>query len=205
MRPGVELGTNELHLSLILRPNCTSLPISRGACVRACAIVFPCSTDPIEIGKRNGMPTLYHQWLLNVMESNLTERVLPLVAPSLMGARVLEFLRLAVDVLYLDSAHEKRETFMELSAYWPLLKPGGLLLGDDFNWRAVSHDAQLFARTHGLQLRSFNNCHEGLRSKKHGGLCVWYLQKPVNERLRGYVDKRPKMRHWLGRKWSSNR
>ena len=43
---------------------------------------------------------------MQVMAHNLTERVLPLVAPSLMGARVLDFLRLAVDVLYLDSAHE---------------------------------------------------------------------------------------------------
>lgn len=84
------------------------------------------------------MPTLYHQWLLNVISANLTEHVLPLVAPSLMGARVLDYLRLSVDVLYLDSAHELRETFMELTAYWPLIRPGGVLLGDDFNWRAVS-------------------------------------------------------------------
>ena len=83
------------------------------------------------------MPTLYHQWLLNVISANLTEHVLPLVAPSLMGARVLDYLRLSVDVLYLDSAHELRETFMELTAYWPLIRPGGVLLGDDFNWRAV--------------------------------------------------------------------
>lgn len=63
--------------------------------------------------------------------------MLPLVAPSLMGARVLDYLRLSIDVLYLDSAHELRETFMELTAYWPLIKPGGVLLGDDFNWKAV--------------------------------------------------------------------
>ena len=41
------------------------------------------------------MPTLYHQWLLNVIAANLTEQVLPLVAPSLMGARVLDYLRLS--------------------------------------------------------------------------------------------------------------
>ena len=44
---------------------------------------------PEEMGKRNGHSTLYHLWLLNIISANLTERVLPLVAPSLLGARVL--------------------------------------------------------------------------------------------------------------------
>ena len=160
---------------------------------------------PVEMGKRNGMPTLYHQWLLNVIQSNLTGQVLPLMAPSLMGARVLDYLRISIDVLYLDSAHEQRETFMELTAYWPLIKPGGVLLGDDFNWRAVSHDVQLFVRTHKLQLRSFSDCHEHLRSGTKAGLCVWYIQKPTTDSGGpGTVDRRPTMRTWLGNKWSND-
>lgn len=63
---------------------------------------------PEEMGRRNGLPTLYHVWLLNMMSGNVTERVLPLVAPSLLGARALAYLRLAADVIYLDSAHEMR-------------------------------------------------------------------------------------------------
>ena len=151
-----------------------------------------------EVAKRNGQPTFYHKWLLNVIAANLTESVLPLVAPSLLGARVLDYLRLAVDVVYLDSAHELRETFLELSAFWPLVKPGGLLLGDDFNWRAVSHDAQLFARTHGLELSSFDGCHERLRSGAGGGLCVWYIRKPLHARFSGQVDRRPVLRRKPG-------
>ena len=102
-----------------------------------------------------------------------------------------DYLRLAVDVLYLDSAHEMRETFHELSAYWPLIKPGGILLGDDFNWMAVSHDAQLFARTHDLEIGSFDGCHERLRADKGGELCVWYLRKPPGEKAHGQIDRRP--------------
>ena len=36
-------------------------------------------------------------------------------------------------------------------------------MGDDFNWLAVSHDVQLFARTHNLTFSSFDRCHERLR------------------------------------------
>ena len=151
---------------------------------------------PEEMGRRFGHSTLYHVWLSNMIAMNLTERVLPLVAPSLLGARALEFLRLAADVIYLDSAHEQRETFMELTSFWPLVRPGGLLIGDDFNWKAVSHDTQLFARTHNLTVRSFDGCHERLRDPKGGGLCVWYLQKPTSERFRGQIERRPKLRDW---------
>ena len=151
---------------------------------------------PAELGKRHGQSTLYHVWLLNIMQSNLTERVLPLVAPSFLGARVLDFLRLSADVIYLDSAHEARETFFELTLYWPLVRPGGVLLGDDFNWWAVSHDVQLFARVHGLTVNSFDGCHEKLMlDAPGGGLCVWYIQKPATEKGHGGPMRRPALQH----------
>ena len=34
-----------------------------------------------KIGRRHGIPTLYHTWVLNVLATNNTERILPLVAP----------------------------------------------------------------------------------------------------------------------------
>ena len=151
---------------------------------------------PVEMGKHNGRSTLYDLWLLNMMEHNLTERVLPLVTPSLLGARTLEYLRLAVDVLYLDSAHEYRETFMELSAYWPVVKPGGLLLGDDLNWKAVAHDVILFSRTHNLTLNSFDNCHEALLKAGRGRTCVWYLRKPTDHLRDHRPERRPVLREW---------
>ena len=132
------------------------------------------------IDKRHGQPTLYHQWLVNVMAANLTEAVLPLMTTSFLGARILDHLRLQADLIYLDSAHEQRETFFEIAYYWAQLAPGGVLLGDDLNWAAVMHDAQLFARTHRTSVSSFDGCHERLLhpADSKGTLCVWYLQKP---------------------------
>ncbi|KAL1511631.1 hypothetical protein AB1Y20_006423 [Prymnesium parvum] len=133
------------------------------------------------VDKRHGQPTIYHQWLVNIMSANLTRSVLPLVTTSFLGARILDHLRLHADLIYLDSAHEQQETFFEIAAYWAQLAPGGILLGDDLNWAAVMHDAQMFARIHQTVLNSFNGCHEQLmqaRSNK-GTLCVWYMQKPL--------------------------
>ena len=134
-----------------------------------------------DMARQHGQPTLYHQWLVNVIEANLSRSVLPLMATSFLGARILEYLRLQADMIYLDSAHEQRETFLEIAAYWNLLAPRGLILGDDLNWAAIMHDVQLFARTHNAVLESFDGCHTTLMQPNayRGTLCVWFIQKPA--------------------------
>ena len=80
--------------------------------------------------------------------------IFPLSMPSIVGARLLARLPWIVDVVYLDSAHEKGETFVELHLYFELLRPGGLLIGDDYAmFPAVKHDVDRFARCHGLIVR----------------------------------------------------
>ena len=108
-----------------------------------------------QIRVEHGQPTLYHQFLVNMISANLTRVVLPFVVPSFIGARSLEHLRLLADFIYLDSAHEQGETFIELGLYWRCLSPGGILAGDDLNWQAVGHDVRLFAspRLEGVELQ----------------------------------------------------
>ena len=133
------------------------------------------------VDKRHGQPSVYHQFLVNIIHAQLTEHVLPMMASSFIGAQILGTLGLAADLIYLDSAHELRETFFELGLYWPLLSPGGILVGDDLNWQAVNRDVKLFARIHRLQLSSFDGCHRLKSFKNPSGsgyrTCVWYLLK----------------------------
>eukprot|EP00122_Pirum_gemmata_P004471 Pgem_evm1s4062 len=43
-------------------------------------------------------------------------------------------------MIYLDSAHEKDETLIELQIAWSLLPDYGILWGDDWGWEAVRND-----------------------------------------------------------------
>ena len=62
------------------------------------------------------------------------------------------------DVLYLDSAHELGETFVELMFWYQVLQPGSLLVGDDWNWHGVSHDVTLFlSLIPGLEIHHFED------------------------------------------------
>ncbi len=91
----------------------------------------------------NGRPTIYDRFLANVSAAGHADIILPIAATSIVGIKLLRRLasesRLSClpDVIYLDSAHEPDETFLELQNCWELLKPGGVLIGDDWDWSAV--------------------------------------------------------------------
>ena len=50
------------------------------------------------------------------------------------------------DFLYLDSAHLKGETLLEITEAYRLMRPGGVLLGDDLDWPAVESDLSEFLK-----------------------------------------------------------
>jgi predicted O-methyltransferase YrrM len=97
-------------------------------------------------------PTIYDRFIANMLRSGHHDIVLPITATSMVGLRLLRRLaeerRLSAlpEIVYLDSAHEVDETFMELRACWEMLPPGGILMGDDWSWPAVRGDVTKFAQ-----------------------------------------------------------
>jgi predicted O-methyltransferase YrrM len=100
--------------------------------------------------KPDGNPVIFDRFMVNMIASGLTETVIPFRTTSVVAARTLKVLNWEIDFVYLDSAHECGETFLELSLYRDLLRPGGVLFGDDYaGFPAVKHDLDLFCRIHG--------------------------------------------------------
>ncbi|CAF1524963.1 unnamed protein product [Adineta ricciae] len=112
----------------------------------------------------DGRPTVYYQFLENILNANLTDTVLPASMTSLTGARFLRTFRFHPQIIYLDSSHEQGETLIELTLYWNLLEAGGILFGDDWTWAAVRCDVKKFAHIHKLQIEIVKN--------------IWILKKP---------------------------
>ena len=50
------------------------------------------------------------------------------------------------DFIFIDGDHRYEEVLADLRAWWPRLKPGGLLVGDDFSWPGVSKAVAKFAK-----------------------------------------------------------
>ena len=102
---------------------------------------------------QKGRPTIFDRFIANVVAAGQADIMLPVTATSIVGTKLLARLlsegRITSlpNVIYLDSAHEPDETFLELRNCWNLLPPGGVLLGDDWSWNAVREDVLRFART----------------------------------------------------------
>ena len=63
----------------------------------------------------------------------------------------------------------RHETLVELFMYWQLLRPGGLLIGDDYRFfPAVRHDVRLFTNCSGVKPQFVGQYRN-----------IWYMQKPL--------------------------
>lgn len=118
------------------------------------------------LGPVNGRPQVYEQFMANIIGHNLTEVVLPFSTTSILGARFLHIFNFHPQAIFLDSAHEQGETLIELALFWPLIQPGGVLFGDDWDWKTVRCDVKKFAYYRHLKIEII----EGY---------VWSIKKPL--------------------------
>jgi len=101
----------------------------------------------------NGIPTIYKRFLANCKYSGFEDKILPINATTSVGIKLLQRLfiqnriSLLPNYIYLDSAHEKDETFIELSLCWDCLINNGILFGDDWYWDTVREDVIKFSNT----------------------------------------------------------
>lgn len=99
--------------------------------------------------KEDGNPKIFDLFLKRIIDNELENYVLPIRQTSIIAARMLKVLDYKIDFAYLDSAHESLETFTELALYYDILKHGGVLFGDDYNWPAVNADLNCFVKCMG--------------------------------------------------------
>ena len=116
---------------------------------------------------RFGLPTVYYTFLANVFRQGLQGVVAPLPISSVQGAQVLAHYGCAADAVYVDGAHEHDAVLADLNAYWPLVRPGGVIFGDDYcaEWPGVVAAVEAFAAARRLSVEV-----RGI---------VWFVSKPA--------------------------
>ncbi|CAK0864307.1 unnamed protein product [Prorocentrum cordatum] len=103
----------------------------------------------------DGTIALYDRFRTNVLKAgSAAALVLPLPATSVTALRLMPGLAdrgllPRPQVIYLDSAHEAGEVFLELQLAWEAVAPGGVLFGDDWSIEAVRRDVLSFAAARG--------------------------------------------------------
>lgn len=84
------------------------------------------------LGLMHGHPTLYLQFLGNILHTGVQDYVVPLPLDSLNAALVIRHFQIVPGVIHLDGGHEYETVLADLNAWWPVLSPGGVFIGDDY-------------------------------------------------------------------------
>lgn len=102
----------------------------------------------------NGRPEYYKCWLANALAAGLEDYLCPLPMDSRGGARYLADCGIAAEVVYIDGSHEPGDVAQDLALYWEVLRPGGVMLIDDYHalFPGVVGDVDEFCRRRGLAL-----------------------------------------------------
>lgn len=98
-----------------------------------------------------GYPQIYFQFLANLSPTDAAKRIFPIPQTSVNGARLLKAHGVTAELIYIDASHQLQDVYDDLCAYWPLLKSGGMLFGDDFELSGVEVSVKRFSMEHDLQ------------------------------------------------------
>jgi len=113
---------------------------------------------------RHGYPTVYFQFLANVLHRGCENVIIPFPQTSTIAALWFRRFGITAELIYIDGSHEEEDVYADLVSYWDLVAPGGILVGDDWGWDGVRLAATRFAREQGLAVTQLED--------------KWYLAKP---------------------------
>lgn len=100
------------------------------------------------------------------LESKFPDRVVMLRTSSL---DAIKNLTNQYCLIFLDGDHRFENVRQELATFWPLVRKGGLLVGDDYDWPEVKKAVNLFAKEQGLDVHFV--------SKESRGYSTYFFHK----------------------------
>ena len=122
----------------------------------------------------NGYPTLYRTFAANIAHTGLTQHVVPLPLDATSAANVLKSRGIRPEVLHIDGGNDFATVLNDLEHWWPILRPGGTLIGDDYHtsgeaWPGVRDAFHRFFHTDHIE-NAGGKCIVRKPNLKHGAV-----------------------------------
>ena len=81
---------------------------------------------------KNGRPMIYEQFLSNNIHTGIQDIVTPFPIDSFNGLVLMSQIDIQPDMIYVDGAHDYELVVADLGLAATILRPGGVILGDDY-------------------------------------------------------------------------
>lgn len=103
----------------------------------------------------HGYPRVFETFTKNVKCLGHADVIAPFPLSSMAAVEVFKYYGLCAHIIYIDASHEYESVAQDINGYWPLLKPGGVMLGDDYSsyWPGVKKAVDEFVQSKNLPLR----------------------------------------------------
>lgn len=75
------------------------------------------------------LPTLYQQFLSNIIHAKLCEKIIPVRKKTLAAAKDLN---VQADLIYVDASHDEESVYNDIINWYPKLNKNGIMCGDDW-------------------------------------------------------------------------
>jgi cephalosporin hydroxylase len=94
-----------------------------------------------------GRPQIYEQFLANAIHTGNQDIIIPFPVSSIVAANFFFAKGMRADAIYIDAGHQYESVIADLEAYWKVLRPGGVIFGDDYilGWIGVVRAVHDFA------------------------------------------------------------
>lgn len=153
---GTWKGASALHMAALARRH-------NKDCVILCVDTFLGSStfyrDPSlyeSLRTKHGLPQIYWQFLANVVHTGFASTVFPLPLTSTSAAVLIRSESILVDLVYIDAAHSELECYTDISEFWPTIRSGGIMFGDDYGFGGVKLAVERFAAENRLPVTKIN-------------------------------------------------
>jgi hypothetical protein len=103
------------------------------------------------------LPTIYEQFLSNVIWLGLTDRIVPMRMSSLEASPKIHAMKVIPDLIYLDASHDTASVLADLNAWFPRVEGHGIMCGDDWECGSVKAAVEIFAEQNGLTIEASGN------------------------------------------------
>lgn len=106
---------------------------------------------------KHGYPTIYYQYIANIHYHGFEKNIYPIPLPTSVAVdnpikESLDDLNLQVDMVYVDAGHDFFSVYSDMENYYKLIRPGGVMFGDDFTGSpGVAMAVKEFCRVNDLQ------------------------------------------------------
>lgn len=100
--------------------------------------------DSADLMKVNGWPTMFYQFLANVVHTGHQDCIIPMTMDTMSNYRIMKEHNIKVPLIYVDAGHFYESVYADIKYYWEVLEDGGIMFGDDYEWEGVSRAVKDF-------------------------------------------------------------